>query len=131
MIVLDTCAILWDALKPEELSKKAKEQIEQANEGKGLYFCDISLWEIAMLIKKKRLDPGVDYSEFIDLLLASNRYILSRITPEIAEISTQLPKSVNQDPADRIIAATSIANAVPLVTADLNLRRSKHIQTIW
>lgn len=53
MIVLDTHIIVWDALNPVKLSEKAKEAIYRANEEDGIIFCDISLWEIAMLKKKE------------------------------------------------------------------------------
>ena len=52
MIVLDTCAIIWDALDASRLTPKAEKAIEQ-NAGE-LVICDISIWEIAMLIKTKR-----------------------------------------------------------------------------
>jgi len=37
----------------------------------------------------------------------------------------------NKDPADRIIAATSIIENANLVTADNELRQSKKVATIW
>jgi len=109
VIVVDTHVILWDALKPELLSERAKQVIARANEGDGIIFCEISLWEIAM----------------------PNKYQYQGVTPEIAELSTQLPKEINKDPADRIIAATSLVQKIPLVTADTNLRRSGMLTTIW
>ena len=54
MIIADTHIILWDALKPELLSKKAKDALNNANESDGIVFCEISLWEIAMLIHKNK-----------------------------------------------------------------------------
>ena len=131
MIVVDTHIIIWDALKPEMLSAEATKAISTANSLDGIIFCDISLWEIAMLIHKKRLLIAVGYQEFIKLLLESNKYIFKRITPEIAELSTELFSGENKDPADRIIAATSICEDAELVTADKKLRRSKKVATIW
>ncbi len=55
MIVLDTHVIIQDALTPERLSKPAQAAIAQANQGDGMIICDISLWEIAMLLQKGRL----------------------------------------------------------------------------
>jgi PIN domain nuclease of toxin-antitoxin system len=131
MIVLDTHVIIWDALQPDRLSRKAKAAIAQANQEDGMLFCDISLWEIAMLIQRKRVEVDSTYKEFIQLLLASNRYILKRITPEIAELSTTFPATVSKDPADRIISATTVIEHVQLVTADANLRRASMLETIW
>lgn len=131
MITVDTHVILWDALKPEMLSHKARQALQKANETDGIIFCEISLWEIAMLINKNRITIDIPYHEFIDLLKASNNYIFKGISPEIAELSANFPSEINQDPADRIICATSIINHAELVTADKNLRKSKIVKTIW
>jgi len=37
----------------------------------------------------------------------------------------------NKDPADRIIAATSIIENANLITAEKELRQSKQVATIW
>jgi len=131
MIVVDTHIIIWNALKPEMLSKKAEKAISAANNSDGIIFCEISLWEIAMLMHKGRLSIDVEYLEFIKLILESNEYVFLGITPEIAELSTDLFSDNNKDPADRIIAATSIIENAELVTADKKLRQSKKVATIW
>ncbi len=131
MIVVDTHIIIWDALKPDQISKKAKKAIETANETDGILFCEISLWEISMLISRSRIKVGISFQEFIRLVFASNNYQYQGITPEIAEKSTTLPNEVNKDPADRIISATSVIKKAPLITADKNLQKAKSIKTIW
>jgi len=131
MIVADTQVIIWDALKPELLSTRAKKAIREANRLDGIIFCEISLWEIAMLIKKRRLSVDVNYQEFIRLVSDSNNYIFKGISPQIAELSTHLFSTTNKDPADRIISATAIIEKANLVTSDKILRRSKKIHTIW
>ena len=129
MIVLDTCVIIWDALDASKLTAKAEKAIEQ-NAGE-LVICDISIWEIAMLIKRKRLVIDLDTSGFINLLLQSRNFRIQEITPEIAELSVNFTSEVNNDPADRLIAATSILLSAPIVTADQNLRKATVIETIW
>ena len=131
MIVVDTHVIIWDALRPELLSVNAQKALSQANENDGILLCEISLWEIAMLVKKGRLSLGASYQEFIRLVLLSKNYQLQGITPEIAELSTQLSEDINNDPADRIIAATSLVMGFPLITADTNLNRADSLTTIW
>ena len=131
MIVADTHVIIWDALKPELLSAKAKKAFREANQQDGIIFCEISLWEIAMLMGKDRFSVDVGYQEFIRLVSNSNRYVFKGISPEIAELSTQLLSDTNKDPADRIICATAVIENAKLVTSDKALRRSKEISTIW
>ena len=131
MIVADTHIIIWNALKPEMLSRKAEKAISAANNSDGIIFCDISLWEIAMLMHKGRLSIDVEYLEFIKLILESNNYVYRGITPEIARLSAELFSDNNKDPADRIIAATSIIENAKLVTADKKLRQFGKVTTIW
>lgn len=131
VIVVDTHVIILDALRPELLSDNAQKALSQANENDGILLCEISLWEIAMLVKKGRLSLGASYQEFIRLVLLSKNYQLQGITPEIAELSTQLSEDINNDPADRIIAATSLVMGFPLITADTNLNRAASLTTIW
>lgn len=131
MIVADTHVIIWDALKPNLLSDAAQEAITKANETDGIIICDVSLWEIAMLMEKKRLTTKDSYREFIDLVLMSNKYQIQCITPEIANAATSFPEEINNDPADRIIAATSLVLNTALVTADRSLLNAKLLNTIW
>lgn len=129
MILLDTCAIIWNALEPSKLTPKAKKAIKRyENE---LIICDISIWEISMLISRKRLIVDDTASGFINLLLQSQNYKVQQITPEIAELSANFGTEINNDPADRLIAATSILRNTPIITADQNLREATILETIW
>ncbi len=127
MITLDTCSLVWLSLSPDRLSKNA----DKAIKNNSLIMSDISFWEIAMLTKNGRLIIDTSYSEFIKLLLSSFSIQVDPITPEIARMSVEFDDSVNSDPADRIIAATSLIENAPLVTADKNLINAKVINTIW
>ena len=127
MITLDTCSLVWLSLSPDRLSKNANKAIKNNS----LIISDISLWEIAMLTKSGRLIIDTSYSEYIELILSSFGIQVNPITPEIAKMSVEFDDSVNRDPADRIIAATSLVEDAPLVTADKNLIKAKIIKTIW
>ena len=129
MIVLDTCAIIWDALEPTKLTPKAKKAIERHSNQ--LIICDISIWEIAMLIRKKRIVVDFATSGLIGLILQARNFRVQDITPEIAELSVNFGSQINSDPADRLIMATSVLRNAPVVTADGNLRDSGLLETIW
>ena len=129
MMVLDTCAVIWDALDTSKLSPQATKAI-RGSSGE-LIICDISFWEISMLIKRKRIEIDDTASGFITLLLQSRNYHIQEITPEIAELSVNLGPEINNDPADRLIAATSILMNAPIITADKNLIKATLLETIW
>ncbi|HBB17124.1 MAG TPA: PIN domain nuclease [Syntrophus sp. (in: bacteria)] len=131
LILLDTCALIFDALAPERLSAEAIRAIEEGEENGSLACCDISLWEIAMLVAKGRLDPGTDVLSFLNLVLASRVIRTLPITPEIAKISAIDSLFAHHDPADRIIAATALHYEKPLVTCDEALRAVKGVKIIW
>ena len=124
MVVLDTNALIFDALNPARLSRKARGRIERAHTQNNLCCSDISLWEIAMLIAKGRLDPGTSALEFMQLAPAARAIAVLPITPEIAALSTKLPAPVSSDPADRLIAATAIHHGATLISTDINLKKA-------
>ncbi len=131
MIVADTHILIWDALVPDRLSTAARQAIAQANDGDGLLICDISLWEIAMLIRKGRVQVDTDCHSFVNLVLQANKTFVQPITPRIAALSAELSAAVGKDPADRLIAATAIVMHLTLVTADSNLRSAPEVATLW
>ncbi len=131
MILLDTCVIIFDALAPEQLTPRASAALDKGRV-KGYLACsDISLWEIAMLMKKERIKPAMSPRDFLADVIAANRLQVLPITPEIAWLANFHPEFTHGDPADRIIAATALQIKAPLLTADLELRKIKGITTIW
>ena len=131
MLILDTCALVFDALDPDRLGKKATAAIAQADAAGRLACCDISLWEIAMLVAKGRLDPGTNAQEFIQLILAARNIVVIPITPEIAAKSALAEFCPHGDPADRIIAASTLIHKAKLVTLDRKLATVAGLQIIW
>lgn len=130
MLVLDTHALIYDALAPARLSSRARKAISDAAATRELACCDISLWEIAMLVARGRLDAGMDARQFLDDLIAARRLQVLPITAEIAVLS-QSDAFSHGDPADRLIAATALLHRAPLVTSDAKLRKLKEIATVW
>ena len=65
MIVLDTHAWIWFASNPEILSRKAKKAVDLAVRKKSVLVSSISVWEVALLVKKKRLELSMDVADWI------------------------------------------------------------------
>lgn len=82
----------------------------------------IVLWEVAKLAQLGRIDVDLDDRQVVRTLTAVHVW---PITVEIARMSTRL--DVHGDPADELIAATSVVHNVPLITRDRGLRRSRKI----
>ena len=131
MILMDTCAIIWDALDPSKLTKNAITAIEKADKHNALIISDISIWEISMLIKKQWIEVETTAANLLNLFLQSRNISVQSISPEIAELSVNFGSEINNDPADRIIAATSIIHNAQLITADQNLLESDMLDTVW
>jgi PIN domain nuclease of toxin-antitoxin system len=80
----------------------------------------IVLWEIAKLAQLRRIQVDLDDVTVVRVLAAIHVWPL---TAEIAKASTRL--DVASDPADELIAATSLVHNVPLLTRDKRLLGSK------
>jgi PIN domain nuclease of toxin-antitoxin system len=84
---------------------------------------DIVLWEIEMLYARRRIGFGLDHPPLIETL---RRVKIWPITPDVCLKLRAL--DFHSDPADEIIAATSLAHDVPLVTRDARIRSSKLVR---
>ncbi len=81
---------------------------------------DIVIWEIAKLAQRGRIQMELDDSELIRLLAGITVW---PITLDICRAITTL--DFRSDPADEIIAATSLVQKAPLVTRDRKIKTSK------
>lgn len=87
-----------------------------------LAISDIVLWELAKLVQMRRLTLDLEDTSFRSFL---QTLTLIPISLEIARQSTQLDFS--SDPADEIIAATSVVEKIPLLTRDGRIRKSRMV----
>ncbi len=117
-IVLDTHVLLWALLKPEELSENVKHQIDLAQDNSQLFLSSISLWEIAMLKFKKRINIYEPIKDFLESITNIPGVSIKDISPEIASESVLLMDNFHGDPADRIIVATAKCYGATLLTRD-------------
>ena len=129
MILLDTHVLIWLASEPAKLSRKARETIRSASQQTGIAISAISLWELAWLATHRRLDITGTVDDFVERI--SSRTAIRPITVRVAVLANQLPANYSPDPCDRLIGATALAEGIPLVTKDRNIRNCKQIKTIW
>lgn len=80
----------------------------------------IVLWELAKLVQLGRIELDLEDREVSRILSLVHVWPLDL---PIARASTEL--DFRGDPADELIAATSVVLGVPLLTRDREIRRSK------
>ena len=131
MILLDTHVWIWFISNPELLSKAAIEAIHAAIDQKAVVISSISAWEIALLVSKKRLKFTMPATEWISKSERLPFFQFLPIDNSVAVKSVNLPQPLHKDPADRLIIATAISLAAPVVTKDEKLLNYPHIKTIW
>jgi PIN domain nuclease of toxin-antitoxin system len=131
MIVLDTHAWIWFISNPENLSKRAEKAVKAAVKEKGILISSISAWELALLVRKKRLKLTIEVSDWIAKSESLPFIQFVPVTNSIAVKSVNLPLPLHPDPANRIIIATALSVGAPLVTKDKKLLEYSAIKTIW
>ncbi len=100
MIVLDTHAWIFFADDPKRLGKSAARSIAKTNR---LGLASVSLWEVALLVEKRRLSLDRDLLQWMHDALADPRLELLPLTPAVVAAAHQLRGALDGDPGDRII----------------------------
>jgi PIN domain nuclease of toxin-antitoxin system len=129
MILLDTHVLVWALAAPERLSKVASLAIRRAQTGGGLAVAAITLWELAVLVARGRIQGYGTVDDSVRLL--TQGVVVKPITAAIAAIAAEFPSQYPRDPADRLIGATAKAEGIPLLTRDQKLLAVPMLQTIW
>ena len=130
MILLDTHVLVWLALDPDQISRKAKAAIDEARQnGSGLAITDMTLLEVAQLAHRGRIAFPAGLQAFLSDV--EQRFVAFPITADISVQAFSFPASYPNDPADRVIGATALIQGIPLVTADAQIRKSRVVPTLW
>jgi len=132
VIVLDTHALVWWVSAPARIPAKARRLLDGAvDSGDSLVVSSISIWEVALLSARGRLEltvpveawiAGVESLPFVRFVPVDNR---------IAARAVALENFPHKDPADRTILATALGLGAALVTADTRLRAYRAVKTVW
>ena len=112
--LLDTHLLLWAALFPERLPKKASRLMNEL--GNTLYFSTVSIWEISIKLTRPREDLEIDVRQWRSGLL-DNGYQELTINSLHAMSVRDLP-DIHKDPFDRLLLAQAMREDLTLVTAD-------------
>jgi PIN domain nuclease of toxin-antitoxin system len=128
-IVLDTCALIWWSLDPLRLLEAAKEACNQMERDQNGLVPSIAIWEIAIKIKNKKLDLGVDLNDYLTALKKSSVVRIVPIDEDVWLESVKLEWN-HRDPVDRVVVALATSQQALIVTADKEIR-AFYSEVIW
>jgi PIN domain nuclease of toxin-antitoxin system len=129
VIVLDTHAWIWWLDDAERLSERARALIAESS---AIGISTLSAWELAMLVRHRRLALDRDVRDWVRRGLGDER--IEAIAPgvDVAVAAAILDDTAFPgDPADRMIFATARSLDAPLVTRDERMRAFAPSETVW
>lgn len=117
-LLLDTHIWIWNELEPWRITSEIHQQL--ASPRNELFLSPISVWELVLLVEKKKINIAADFAEWVngsfqDLQIQEAPYSFA-VAHELR--FTQL---AHKDPGDRFIVATARVYNLTLVTADSQL----------
>lgn len=125
--LLDT-HVLFFWVEKEGISPDFIDFLNRQGKKGNVLFSSVSIWEIALLKKKERIEVS-DLHRWKDGILTYSP--AKMIDPTVSDMieSTLLP-DYHKDPFDRLLIAQAISNNALLVTRDKTISRYT-IQTFW
>jgi PIN domain nuclease of toxin-antitoxin system len=130
VILIDTHVVVWLSGERKRLSQVALAAIAGARaDGGGIAVSDVTLWELAMLATRRRINLPDSLEAF--LRHVEENFVVLPVSGKIAARGAQFAETYPRDPMDRIIGATAIIEGLTLVTADEKIRASGEVTTVW
>lgn len=130
--LLDTHTFLWYLLKPEKLSPKVYDIIN--DESTEIYVSTTSVWEIAIKVQIKKLSLGKISIYHIPNVIKQLNF--TAINPDIYDYVSfaDLPtKEDHHDPFDRMLIHTAIRNNMIVLSCDPAFKQyeANGLQLLW
>jgi PIN domain nuclease of toxin-antitoxin system len=124
-VLLDTHALIWWAVADKALSRKVRRLIE--NDTTVVVVSAATAWEIATKVRLGKLSWTARGS--LEAYCADQRFEILPVTFAHAERAGSWPQA-HGDPFDRMLAAQSAIEKIPLATNDAKIR-AFGIDMIW
>lgn len=128
MLLLDTHALVWLASDQRLLTEHGKDAIRQA--AGRLFMSAISSLEIALLVKRNRLELPLRPEQFVAESLRQHGITEIPLDSKIAMAAAALP-DIHNDPFDRILAATAIIHGLDVLSKDAVLPKYPGLKIVW
>lgn len=134
-LLLDTHVWIWLSFgTPGVFSPAARERLDLSSRANPLHVSFISLWEVAMLSAKGRMNLDMPTQAWIAQSYSHPALrLLALDDPAVAVESNELPGGFHADPADRLLVATARIGGYTLVTRDqkiLDYGQAGHVNVL-
>ena len=117
-LLLDTHIWIWSLLEPPRLTPRVTRALQATNTE--LWLSPISLWELGILVDRRRIELSSNLDAWIDDALRAAPMREAPLTHRVVRVLGAI-STPHRAPADRFLAATAAALDLPLVTADERL----------
>jgi PIN domain nuclease of toxin-antitoxin system len=128
--LLDTHAWVWWISGDPRLAVREREVLDSLSPSERPVLADISLWEVATLVERGRLELDLDLERWLAIASAPATVELARVTPAVAAEVARLPERFHRDPADRLIVATARVRKLSVLTRDRKITGAR-IVPLW
>ena len=128
--MLDTHAWVWWISGDPRLAVREREVLDSLSPSERPVLADISLWEVATLVERGRLELDMDLERWLAIASAPATVELARVTPAVAAEVARLPERFHRDPADRLIVATARVWKLGVLTRDRKITGAR-IVPLW
>jgi PIN domain nuclease of toxin-antitoxin system len=123
-VLLDTHILIWWLLDSRRLGTEQVRILEALeSRGEPLAISAITLWEIAVMVARGRLEIADSLDNWLDQIETHPLIVVMPLTARIAAEGARLGEDFQEDPADRMIVATARVHGLRLLTVDNRIRR--------
>jgi PIN domain nuclease of toxin-antitoxin system len=118
-LLLDTHVALWLDSGDDRLRAATRDLIDDCwRNGGTIFLSAVTAWEIALLVDTGRIDLDIPVEAWVERFLDRPGIEAVPLSHRAASRSYRLHHLDHRDPADRLLIATAIELACPLVTYD-------------
>jgi PIN domain nuclease of toxin-antitoxin system len=117
-LLLDTHIWIWNYTAPEKLTSEVAREL--ANPDNERFLSPVSIWELAVLLEKRRVNLRQDFGVWFQKSVEGLALVEAPLDWGVAH-ELRLTLQGHRDPADRFLIATAKVYDLTLVTADERL----------
>ncbi len=127
--LLDTCAFVWIAAKPEKLPDTTLSLVSDPDAE--ILISSVSAAEIACAYERRRLVLDRHWKTWFRFVASENGWEVLDITLRIIEEAWSLPGEFHADLADRVIVATARSMDLVVITGDERILEYPHVESLF